>query len=73
MRLCILHQIRNTLKYVTSKIQEEFMSDLKLVRRMTNKEITKDRLFDLEEKWRGKYPVVIESWQHNWKQLLQYL
>ncbi len=65
VQLCIAHQIRNSLKYVASKDQKEFMRDLKLVYRATSKEVAEDRLLDLEEKWEGKYPVVIESWQRN--------
>jgi len=72
VQLCIVHQIRNSLKYIASKDQKEFMRDLKLVYRATNKEMAEDRLLDLEEKWGGKYPVVIESWQRNWEQLSQY-
>jgi len=72
VQLCIVHQIRNSLKYIASKDQKEFMHDLKMVYRATNKEMAEDKLLDLEEKWGGKYPVVIESWQRNWEQLSQY-
>ena len=72
VQLCIVHQIRNSLKYIASKDQKEFLRDLKLVYRATSKEVAEDRLLDLEEKWGGKYPVVIESWQRNWEQLSQY-
>lgn len=72
VQLCIVHQIRNSLKYVASKDQKEFMRDLKLVYRATSKEVAQDRLVDLESKWSEKYPVVIESWQRNWEQLSQY-
>ncbi len=72
VQLCIVHQIRNSLKYIASKDQKEFMRDLKLVYRATGKEVAEDALIDLEEKWADKYPVVIESWQRNWEQLSQY-
>jgi transposase-like protein len=72
VQLCIVHQIRNSLKYIASKDQKEFMRDLKLVYRATSKEVAEDRLLNLEEKWGSKYPVVIESWQRNWEQLSQY-
>ena len=72
VQLCIVHQIRNSLKYIASKDQKEFMRDLKLVYRATSKEVAEDALIDLEEKWGDKYPVVIESWQRNWEQLSQY-
>ncbi len=72
VQLCIIHQIRNSMKYVASKDQKEFMADLKLVYRATSKEIAEDELLNLEEKWGKKYPVVIESWQNNWEHLSQY-
>ncbi len=67
-----MHQIHNSLKYIASKDQKEFMRDLKLVYRATGKEVAEDRLLDLEVKWGDKYPVVMESWQRNWEQLSQY-
>ena len=60
------------MKYVDSKDQKEFMTDLKLVYRATSKEVAQDQLLNLEEKWGKKYPVVIESWQNNWEHLSQY-
>lgn len=71
-QLCIVHQIRNSLKYVASKDQKEFLKDLKKVYRAVNKEIAEDELLSLEEKWGSKYPVVIDSWQNNWEELSQY-
>ena len=72
VQLCIVHQIRNSLKYIASKDQKEFMRDLKKVYRAVNKEVAEEELLNLEEKWGQKYPVVIESWQRNWEELLQY-
>ncbi len=72
VQLCIVHQIRNSLKYVASKDQKEFMKDLKKVYRAISKEVAEDELLNLEEKWGQKYPVVIESWQRNWEELSQY-
>jgi len=69
---CIVHQIRNSLKYVASKNQREFMADLKLVYRAVNKELAEEKLQDLSEKWEKKYPVVINSWNNNWHKLSTY-
>lgn len=69
---CIVHQIRNSLKYVASKDQKEFMRDLKPVYRAATKDLAEDALLALEEKWSKKYPAVIESWQNNWEELSQY-
>jgi putative transposase len=69
---CVIHQIRNSLKYVASKDQKAFMKDLKLVYKAINKNVAEDELLNLEEKWGDKYPIVIESWQRNWEELSQY-
>ena len=66
---CIVHQIRNSLKYVASKNQKEFMTDLKLVYQADTKEYAEEKLAALEEKWGKKYPVVITSWKNNWHKL----
>ena len=72
VQLCIVHQIRNSLKYIASKDQKEFMKDLKRVYRAINKQVAEDELLSLGEKWGDKYPMVIESWERNWEQLSQY-
>ena len=72
VQLCIVHQIRNSLKYIASKDQKEFMRDLKKVYRATGKRVAEDELDKLSDKWRERYPVVIQSWQNNWEHLSQY-
>ena len=72
VRLCIVHQIRNSLKYIASKDQKEFMKDLKKVYRAVSKQVAGDDLLALAEKGGGKYPVVIESQERNWEHLSQY-
>jgi transposase-like protein len=69
VQLCIVHQIRNSLKYVASKNQKEFMKDLKLVYQAVSKESSELELDRLEEKWGGKYPIVIQSWRNKWENL----
>ena len=69
---CVVHQIRNSLKYVASKNQKEFMSDLKPVYQAVNLETAEVNFDKLQEKWRKKYPVVIESWERNWDNLTSY-
>jgi len=69
---CIIHQIRNSLKYVASKDSKTFMKDLKLVYKADTKEIAEMELLKLEEKWGKKYPVVIDSWNRNWDKLSTY-
>ena len=69
---CIVHQIRNSLKYVASKDQKIFMADLKPVYQAVNKSEAEEKLEALSEKWNKKYPVVIDSWKRNWEKLTTY-
>lgn len=69
---CIVHQIRNSLKYVASKDQKPFMSDLKEVYRATTKELAEQQLDALDKTWGKKYPLVINSWRNNWHKLSTY-
>ena len=69
VQLCVVHQIRNSLRYVGSQNQKEFMRDLKEVYKAVNKEAAEDGLDRLEEKWNKKYPIVIKSWRNNWENL----
>jgi transposase-like protein len=72
VQLCIVHQIRNSLKYVASKNQREFMTDLKTVYQAPSKDIAETNLLSLDEKWGKKYPIVIKSWNNNWDNLSTY-
>ena len=72
VQLCVIHQIRNSLKYVASKNQKEFIQDLKPVYKAINKETAESELLKLEEKWGKKYPVVIKSWKDKWDNLSAY-
>lgn len=69
---CVIHQIRNSLKYVASKDQKIFMADLKKVYQAPIKSQAETELINLEEKWGKKYPVVIQSWNNNWEELSNY-
>ena len=62
VQLCIVHQIRNSLRYVASKDKKEFAKDLKLIYQAPTKELAEEELFKLEEKWGKKYPLVVNSW-----------
>lgn len=72
VQLCIVHQIRNSLRYVASKNQKEFANDLKPVYRAISKEAAEEQLDRLEEKWGAKYPIVIQSWRNKWDNLSVY-
>jgi len=69
---CVIHQIRNSLKYVASKDQKTFMKDLKKVYQSPTKSQAETELLNLEEIWGKKYPIVIRSWNENWDELTTY-
>lgn len=69
VQLCIIHQIRNSRKYLSYKDSREFVNDLKLVYKASSREKAEHNLTKLKQKWGKKYPKVIESWERNWEQL----
>lgn len=72
VQLCIVHQIRNSLKYVGSKNQKVFLADLKRVYSAVSKEAAETQLDSLETKWGEQYPIVIKFWRDNWERLTEY-
>ncbi|MFT7673720.1 MAG: putative transposase [Gammaproteobacteria bacterium] len=72
VQLCIIHQIRNSMKYVASKNQNASMDDLKLVYRASTLQAAEAALDALETKWGTSYPIVIKSWRYKWSQLSAY-
>ncbi|TDT62890.1 transposase-like protein [Fonticella tunisiensis] len=69
---CIIHQIRNSIKYIASKDSKAFMKDLKQVYQATNEQMAVKALELLESTWGAKYPIVIQSWTNNWDNLSTY-
>jgi len=69
---CIIHQIRNSLKYVASKDKKGFMQDLKTVYQAVSKHQAELNLNALEEKWGTRYALIIASWRKHWEKLTTY-
>ena len=69
---CVIHQIRNSMKYVASKNQKAFMADLKCVYKAATLNAAEDALEELEAKWGERYPMVIKSWRSKWPTLSVY-
>ncbi|EOU1949121.1 IS256 family transposase, partial [Clostridium perfringens] len=66
---CIIHQIRNSSRYLSYKDIKEFNTDLKLVYTSVNEDAALQALSSLEEKWGDKYLLAIKSWRNNWEEL----
>lgn len=72
IQLCIIHQIRNSLKYVNYAEQKEFMKDLRQVYKAVNAEEGFNNLNEMYKKWDKKYSMVLDSWLNKWDKLSTY-
>lgn len=68
-QICVVHQIRNSCRYVVWKEKKEFTGDLKNIYNAPTKESAALKLDAFEQKWGGKYPYAIRSWRVNWDEL----
>jgi len=72
IQLCVIHQIRNSLKYVSYKDSKALMTDLKKVYQALTLEEAEFEFEEFKEKWGNRYPMVIRSWENNWLELTAY-
>ncbi len=72
-QLCIVHQIRNSMKFVVTKDLREFCKDLKNIYTSNNEEQAVEALKLLKSKWVEKYKYAIDSWERNWENLMPFL
>lgn len=70
VQLCIVHMVRNSLRYVSHKDMKEVASDLKTIYRAISSEQAETALLAFGEKWDDKYPAISRSWHKNWPNLI---
>lgn len=63
---CIVHMVRNTLKYAANKDMKAFAKDLKTIYTAADEKAALKRLDDVTEKWKGRYPGAMGRWYDNW-------
>jgi len=68
-QLCVVHQIRNSCKFVVWKERKQFCQDLKDVYGAINREAAEEAMIQFTEKWDKKYHYAIQSWRDNWDSL----
>jgi putative transposase len=68
-QLCIVHQIRNSFKYVSYKNRRDLMKDLRAVYGAINLDQAQKAMNTFQLKWENKYPNVVKSWLNNWDEL----
>ena len=68
-QLCIVHMVRNSLKFVPWKQRKEVARDLKTIYQAASAELAEQALLDFSEKWDAKYPMISQSWWRHWENL----
>lgn len=68
-QICVVHQIRNSSRYVVWKDKKSFTADLKQVYTAPTKQAAAHELENFAQKWNHKYPYAIKSWRDNWDEL----
>ena len=72
IQLCVIHQIRNSMKFVSYKEQKAVMADLKKVYQALTLEEAEWAFSQFKEKWGKKHPIIVKSWETNWLELTAY-
>lgn len=72
VQLCIVHQIRNSLKYVPYKEKKQVAADLKTIYDATTESAAQQALENFASKWDGKYPTISRQWRSNWPNLVPF-
>ncbi len=66
---CIIHQVRQSLSYVSWKDRKAFVADLKTIYQAPTREAAETRLLELAERWSTTYPMAVRSWENHWEDL----
>lgn len=66
---CIIHQVRQSLTYVSWKDRKAFVADLRTIYQAPTREAAETRLLELSEKWSATYPMAVRSWETHWEDL----
>jgi putative transposase len=73
VQTCIVHQIRNSMRYVAYKDRKAVARDLKPVYRAVNVEAAEHALAAFDERWGGRYPMIADAWRARWAQITPFL
>jgi putative transposase len=72
VQLCIVHMVRNSLRFVSWKDRKNAAADLKAVYQAATEEQARMRLSEFAQKWDAKYPTISKSWEANWQRLIPF-
>ena len=72
IQICIVHQVRHSLRFVVSKDYKEVLTDLKAIYQAPDRQTAEDNLAAFESKYHKSYPTIVASWKNNWHNLATY-
>ncbi len=72
VQLCIVHVVRNSLKFVSYRDRKKIAADLKNIYRAPTVEQAEEALGDFQEAWDSRYPMISKSWQNNWSRIIPF-
>ncbi len=72
-QICIVHQIRNSLRYVNWKDRKAIIKDIKAIYQSINEESAKEAFEIFKQRWSKQYPIAVRSWEENWSHLTAFL
>ena len=72
-QICIVHQIRNSLRYVSYKDRKAIIKDIKGIYQASNEKIAQKGFEKFKQNWESKYPMAVKSWENNWENLTAFL
>jgi putative transposase len=73
VQTCIVHLLRNSLRYVSYKDRREVAKDLKPIYTAPNREQAKAALDEFDRKWKDRYPLIARGWEANWERVVPFL
>ena len=72
-QICVVHQIRNSLRYVSYKDRKAIVKSIKGIYQASNEDDAKEGFDKFKEEWNDKYPMAVKSWETNWENLTAFL
>jgi len=72
VQLCIVHMVRNSVKYVPYKDLKKVCADLKAIYSSNTVDVARDALEEFGKKWNDKYPMIYNSWERHWDDLIEF-
>lgn len=72
-QICIVHQIRNCLKFVSYKDRRKIVQAIKLIYKADNEPMARQAFEAFKQEWNHKYPLAVKSWDNNWEHLTAFL